>query len=95
MQQEQKVSSLEYDLNVAESKVKYNYSSAMHKQDLLDHAQKAILEKLTALTQTAMERLPAEKVYELLQPWDEGQFHLYHAAKELLGIDAPEYFHTE
>ncbi|MEA4955358.1 MAG: hypothetical protein VB096_07625 [Pseudoflavonifractor sp.] len=95
VQQEQKVLSLAYDLNLAESKVKYHDSSATHKQNLLDHAQAAIQEKLSALVQTAMERLPAERVYELLLPWDKEQFTLYHAAKELLGIDACEYFYTE
>jgi hypothetical protein len=94
-QQNKKLEYLGQDLENAERKVKLNFSSATQNDNLLHHAQEAILERLNALTHAAMELLSAEKVYELLKPWDKEQFSLYFAAKEILGIDLSDYFHTE
>lgn len=94
-QQNKKLEYLAQDLENAENKAKWNFSSAAQNDHLLDHAQKAILERLNALTHAAMESQSAEKVYELLKPWDKEQFSLYHAAKEILGVDPSDYFHTE
>lgn len=94
-QQNKNLKCLAQDLENAERKGKYNFSSAAHSEHLLNHAQEAILERLNVLTHTTMERLPAEQVYELLRPWDKEQFSLFFAAKEILGIDPSDYFHTE
>jgi hypothetical protein len=94
-QQAGKADSLDYDLKLAEDRAKYNSSIASHKQDLLEQAQETVQEKLGSLAQTAMEQLPAEKVYGILRPWDEEGFCLYSAAKEILGVDPSDTFTTE
>ncbi|MEA4954834.1 MAG: hypothetical protein VB096_04905 [Pseudoflavonifractor sp.] len=94
-QQSKNLKHLAQDLENAERKGKYHVSSAALNKSLLDHAQEAILERLNALSHAAMERLSAEQVYEQLKPWDKEQFSLFFAAKEILGIDPSDYFHTE
>lgn len=94
-QQTRKADALDNNLKLAEDMARYHSTIVSHKQDILDHAQEAIQERLSTLTQTAMERLPAEKVYEILRPWDEDGFSLYFAANELLGVDPSNYFTTE
>lgn len=94
-QQSNNLKHLARDLENAERKGKYDVSSATLNKSLLDHAQETMLERLNALSRTAMERMPAQQVYEHLKPWDKEQFSLYFAAKEILGIDPSDYFHTE
>lgn len=91
-EQAKNIRNLEHALQTAHDKVTRNFNSVKRLHENLGNAHTVILDRLHELTKAAMERLPAEEVYQIIASFDSGQYRLYWAAKEILGIDPIAYF---